>query len=351
MNITYQPLFVLQMQHDYYEDNRCRDFDIIPTLACQNNLRRFGLGIKVYNDQAIIYCEKQNGSTSPRIPIQGDIRLTFGLRLKTPFFSKITELPSGTQPFLLSNLNTDGSFKTANADGNILLSKNITIDSADQMAIRGDGFSIDLPNGNTSQVRAAVLRPLTSFQNLPPFDIKLGSRNANIKFSENQRGLIRLDYPDTGSPNTAYVDTELAAMRSFAFIEIWKNAQTDYTKTEKLVVQWRRRADIWRYFIINTVSNQALSVGVNKPNNPSPVYPSISFNAIEESNQTEFEKSYIHNLEKPNIVLFRSSVPIPQFEKPFGKISLKSQIGQDTQEVTLAPPAFSTLDNNIIFKF
>ena len=86
MNLNYQTLFSIQLRHDYYADNRCVDFQIVPTADCQAACRRFGLGLRVFTDQVIVYYEQLAGETAPRIALDRNMAFTFGLYLKSSTF-------------------------------------------------------------------------------------------------------------------------------------------------------------------------------------------------------------------------------------------------------------------------
>lgn len=92
--MNYQPLFSLEMRHDYYADGMCPDFDIVPTARTQQLLANyrcvlqpFAWGLRVMTQVAA------NGTAFITLP--DTLQFEFALRLNNPDFVLFTDL-SGT---------------------------------------------------------------------------------------------------------------------------------------------------------------------------------------------------------------------------------------------------------------
>lgn len=89
--MNYQPLFSLELRHDYYADGLCPDFDIVPTARTQQLLanyrcilRPYAYGVRVLTQVA--------GDGTAFITLPDSLRFDFELRLNNPDFVLFTDL-------------------------------------------------------------------------------------------------------------------------------------------------------------------------------------------------------------------------------------------------------------------
>ena len=89
--MKYVPLFVLELQHDYYFDLRCGDFQVVPTPATQQLLANFRCVLKPLPNgvRVLIQVTEQN---IPFIAVPPDTVLCFQLRLQNAEFGLFTDL-------------------------------------------------------------------------------------------------------------------------------------------------------------------------------------------------------------------------------------------------------------------
>src|SRR5215211_755250 len=101
MSIQFQSLFTIQVLHDYYDrhQNRCNDFDIVPTADCQQLMKNLQILHKNYNHRllTVVNASKEVNDTpppafklSPFIGFHPNMVLRFYLIPKNPHFGAIT---------------------------------------------------------------------------------------------------------------------------------------------------------------------------------------------------------------------------------------------------------------------
>jgi hypothetical protein len=103
MSLQFQSLFTIQLLHDYYNkhDNRCTDFDIVPSEEAAAYMKNMRMLHKNYGNKllAVINASKEVNSTPPPdfnllpfISFNKEVILRFYLVLKNPYFSNFTAL-------------------------------------------------------------------------------------------------------------------------------------------------------------------------------------------------------------------------------------------------------------------
>jgi hypothetical protein len=113
IRFAYQPIFRVQVRHDYYRDGNCPDFQLWPSQACQQLLDRYGLRLKMSAHGLTVYAEVEPESDPPRMrnPFEGEsLKFSFFMGLKNPYFQGFTDLPAhrlGQDVFYFNNLLED----------------------------------------------------------------------------------------------------------------------------------------------------------------------------------------------------------------------------------------------------
>jgi hypothetical protein len=353
MNVQFNTLFSINLKHSYYASGLCADFDIVPTAECQANMRRFGLGAKLVGGVLLVYFEQTPATIGPRLKMEDWTPFRFMLQLRQSAFYNYTMLPNSRKPFFFSNLDDNGAEKPQNTEGSFL-SKNTTPDATDLMDIKSNAFTVNHPLG-TTQIKLSIMRPLTGFQLAKTIDTRPLAPSTPVNLPNFQNGLIKIESDNSPTPQYVFSDVLAAANRPFGIIEIWKGAATDYTQTQRFMLNWTRKMDFWRYFILK-----------NKvPPSPNPVVPvpytidienikaveypkTARFDLVCEADFTAAERLTISNYTDADVDLFRSSVALPQFERPLGKIRLSHAQGRI--DMLLPQPTFRSADTNIIVK-
>lgn len=94
MKLSYAPLITLEITHDYYDDGRCRDFELFIPSRSQRELERHRL-IARHNDGVLTILKPAE------VDLDKHARLHIGLKLRNAFFGNITasdDLPSTSSP-------------------------------------------------------------------------------------------------------------------------------------------------------------------------------------------------------------------------------------------------------------
>jgi hypothetical protein len=344
MNIQYNTLFSINLRHNYYANGLCPDFDIVPTAECQAFMRRFELGAKLLGGVLLVYFEESVATGKPRVKVEDWLPFRFVMQLKQSAFYNYTVLPKATKPFFFSNLDENGVEKVPNTEGSFL-SKNATPDLADLIDIKSNAFSVQHPLG-TTQIKLSLFRPQTGFELVKTMEARPLTTTTAVSLPTFQNGLVKVENNSDGTPQYFYADAAISGSKPFGIIEIWRNPTRLYTPPQVFNLKWERKKDFWRYFIIKREAETDFSIKIE--NVKAAEYPSARFDVINEADQTAKEKQIISNYTDAAIDLFRSSVELPQFERPFGKINLSDTMGRI--DILLPQPTFRSTDTNIIVK-
>ena len=345
MNIQFNTLFSINLRHNYYTNGLCPDFDIVPTAECQAFMRRYGLGVKQLGGVLVVYFEQSAGSSMPRVKLDDWTPFRFVMQLKQFAFYNYTVLPNATKPFFFSNINESGVEKVPNTEG-VILSRTNTPDNSDLIDVKSNAFSVNHSLGTTS-IDLSILRPQTGFQLAKTVEARPLTTSTPVSLPSFQSGLVKIQSNSSGTPQYIYAESSVAITKPFGIIEIWKGVATDYATPQVFTLNWERKVDFWRYFILKKSSATSFSILIE--NIKAAEYPlDARFDFINEADQTATEKQIINNYTDAAIDLFRSSVELPQFERPFGKIRLSDTLGRI--EMLLPQPTFRSTDTNIIVK-
>jgi hypothetical protein len=353
MNIQYNTLFRINLKHNYYANGLCPDFDIVPTAECQVNLRRFGLGAKQIGGILVVYFEQSPATSKPRLKLADWTRFGFTLQLRQYAFYNYTVLPNSTLPFFFSNLNENGVEKAPNTEG-VILSKTNTPSTNDLLELKPNAFTAHYPLGTTA-LNVSIFRPQTGFQLAKTIEIRPLTTSTAVSLPDFQSGFMKIENNSSPTPQYVYSDARVASNRPFGIIEIWKSAATDYTTPQVFTLNWARKKDFWRYFVLKKEVQteesppEPTNLYIEVKNQKAPEYPeNVAFNLVNEIDITAAEKLIISNYTDVKVYLFRSMVELPQFERPLGKIHLSDLVeGIDMQ---LSQPTFRSTDTNIIVK-
>jgi hypothetical protein len=92
MTTTYAILATVTLQHDYYADGRSNDFEIIPSAATAAALKGAAILTRTIGNVLVLLVKvDEDGATYIDLP--SDLKLTFYMRLSSPAFINITNIP------------------------------------------------------------------------------------------------------------------------------------------------------------------------------------------------------------------------------------------------------------------
>ncbi|WCT10384.1 hypothetical protein [Mucilaginibacter jinjuensis] len=354
MNLNYAILFSVELMHDYYTDQRCPDFAIVPTAETAVAMKNMGMVYKFAGNQLFVLV-RVNESGLPLIPIQSTKNFVFAMLLQHVHFYNFTNLsytPSAPQRYYFSNTNQNQSGTDVLLQSKIALYNNATTYNIGDLVATNTGNIYEalkpgsgnaLTNTDAWLNRNKVqyvnggdlitLAPyITSFAVTPAntFTVNVnGLNNAGTAYDQKVLDTINLTYDTAqstiqlkldnlpsgkysidinGQKNLIYIDSTLAASRDvFGIINIVNNyaspsvfglfdAAGKPNKT-RFVIRFANRAVIWRYI--------ARTADVTSVNDSRPAPDKYTFTAGD-----------------PNE--FISVKPIPFNQQPVNTLSIES---------------------------
>ena len=110
--MQFDSLFHVEILHNYYKEGKGEEFVIEPSSTCKRVLQNYGLLFKKvpYGFMVLYEFEGEPGSFHPVKPIEDDLKFTFALSLKKPYFINYSNLPLDSredQIFYGNNLNNN----------------------------------------------------------------------------------------------------------------------------------------------------------------------------------------------------------------------------------------------------
>jgi len=144
MSIQFQPLFTIQLIHDYYNkhEKRCADFDIVPAEDCDLLMKKMQILYKNYKNKflTVINASKNINETpppnfkiTPFLNFPDDLVFRYYLVLKNPHFQNFTSIAlNRSGRFYFSNISNN------NTIGNLALSNPFSSISQEKMYLPGN---------------------------------------------------------------------------------------------------------------------------------------------------------------------------------------------------------------------
>lgn len=146
--MNFKPLFDLRLEHSYYKNRQCPDFQIIPDEITEQQLRNHRAILKTRVD-GVKLIQAVDNTGAPLIPLQEGMVFRFQLKLKNMDFMLFTDLNdlSASELPLYSN-------EGLNELGNIKLHRNLIakLKSIDYFAL------VDIHVNNTLSVASNIMR-------------------------------------------------------------------------------------------------------------------------------------------------------------------------------------------------
>lgn len=114
MNSLHTLLFSISLQHEYFQNRQCTDFDLLPTADCLAHLKKMNIRWRCFENRFLAFIE-ENGRHEPVLNTAtvkyfrkdwGKTVLRFYLKLKNPLFLNYTNLDpaySRSKKFYFSN--------------------------------------------------------------------------------------------------------------------------------------------------------------------------------------------------------------------------------------------------------
>lgn len=280
MKIQFDKLFEVEIYHNYYSSGISQDFLIEPTIACQNQLKDYGLifrqtgkGFAVFYEVA----ENGGGIHHPLKPIVEDAKFSFLLTSRNPYVINYTNLPLATQSnqmYYLHNLNNNQQ------NNQLLLTSDATtefLSEHDLIELRSQFFQYRFESSNIyseieviDELGKTVLQERVAIvEGLFDYPVNLTGYTPG-KFIIKIDGIQKLEF---------YADDTLLSKKIFGVINIFRNdivpvayrftdvngAVTKKTYSAKL----DRRFTFWKYYVVlkyrSNIAAADLSIGRDDP--------------------------------------------------------------------------------------
>ncbi|RZJ91751.1 MAG: hypothetical protein EOO20_04235 [Chryseobacterium sp.] len=333
---AYRKLFSVNVLHNYYEDSLCQDLDFIPANSSRVLMRNQRWIYKAFDTGFNLICETdQDQKAKIRI---GESNLYFGIVLKQAAkFLAITNLnEANPQKNFLSNKKI---YLTNNG-----LNKNLKYSILD--AITGDlfNFNFDLPEHEevTLRLKTALKNDLIieyDTNGAPissPYKIKKninGTFGKLIDLSKLPDGLYIISVKnadDSGSELLTYKifkSAEIQSQATFGILHISIPANEEIVEETKFSISFTRKETFWKYYVINQsgIDLEDFDLFVkDKSTDGHPVYKNYTFAGKPVPTD---DHDPINKIADVPIVLFKSNIKIPFFEKVKTGLELSKKDG------------------------
>jgi hypothetical protein len=313
MELITQQLLRLEIRHNYYRNNRCRDLVVRPSSATAALLRKWGVMCRWTDDGMVLLCEtrNENGIRVPaRLP-SGPFKLVFLLTVTGAQFVNFTDLPlSKGGSVYLNNLSDNPS------GDDLLLHPADHVSLGDRTDIRPLQFTLPLSDtGSSTKIK------VTSDTGGVMMDeeIPAGSACCNIDLAAGGEGIYFLEV--NGEKTPAFFALGIERGTVMGVVELFSDPRVPAAyrmlhdegtlASPAYTVQFNSRATTWTYYI------QGNDLGK---------YGKMSVGSIK-SNVTFEGPEQVTLLDGKPAIAFYSADPIPLAERPELFFQLKKNGG------------------------
>lgn len=344
---AYRKLFSVNVLHNYYEDGLCQDLDFIPANSSRVLMRNQRWIYRAFDAGFNLICEL-NEDERAKIKIE-ERSFYFGISLKQAAkFLAVTNLDEASpQKKFLSNkkiyltnngLNTGLKYSILDAIAGDLLNFSFDLPGPEEVTLRLNSVSknnliIDYDSNGT---------PIAS-----PYKIKKskdGTFGKLINLSKLPDGLYTISVKnaaDSGSDLLTYKifkSAELQAQSTFGVLDIKLPAIDAVIVETKFSISFTRKETFWKYYVINQsgIDLEDFNLFVKDKSadgdtGGNPVYNNYTF--VGKPVPAD-DHDPINKIADVPIVLFKSNIKIPFFEKVKTGLELSKKDG--STEVVLS---------------
>ncbi len=328
LKFQYTPLFVIKLNHNYYEGQPAENFQLIPTKRTVQLIDRMGMLLRHKEGELHILCDtsrKEMLLQRLKQASAAELKFSFFLFTSNPCFANITDIPMDRKGkvFYCSNRNAGAKHEVRLHENEFMGAGelyNYTPQFLENNAEGGVDYRIALENGE-----AESEMPVTMIQN--GFQINTGSLlEGHYKVFGNEDELssfIHMGEKPKGSP--------LGFVELFFQPALKKNVmeelEGDELSTYHYHINFKAREVFWKYLIIPNYLKRVKKLSVSSKKGE------VGFKAAGEEMKDE-TKTFS----------FISEKPIP-FRKSYNyEIQLKKQEGEGGKKTLLKKMAFAPFD-------
>ncbi len=254
MSWSYQKLFKVNFQHNYYADGKCGDFTVVPTADCARLMQNYQLLIRTTNDGFTVLCQAKQEGNDWKVArtLDPNFRLSFFLINNNLYFSNFTDLPFVVESkvYCFSNLVHNVQNQQQ------LLHANTEVSEAEAVTIKPQVFAYDI-----SALTAPVAIKITNTKGEVVVKETVEDLEAGYKVDLSLEPESRYQLDANGEIFDFYT-YNFATMKSiWGAIEIYNdpsasNADKMVDDNDVLAPQdyklvFKTRNTIWKYFLLN----------------------------------------------------------------------------------------------------
>ena len=292
-NVRYEPLCVVELQHEYYTQKEFADFQLQPSTATANLMRQYGILLKQVGNK--IYLLVQTEQMRPKRIFDKPLCWSFYIHIKNGYFTNFTNTRLGNfreHVYYFNNLNSNVQDNTAFLSQKITpFQKNVDYQLGDWVqdnngkcweaiqdkptqAPKTDGDQWQLCHTQTPCVTFLDHIPLLNSANLysqaqqyptTSYDPVSGQYTQALNSSSNSEQSGLFYRPNHPSSPWCYAYNQAWQTAPFAIIELHfnPNLAPDYAlldkdntlKSPKYTIRFANRSTWWRYLIHNQTAN------------------------------------------------------------------------------------------------
>lgn len=235
MTSTFKNIFELALYHDFYKEEKCCDFTLLPVSAAARMMSNHGALFRTKENNAFAVILSDASDTTAARPIRPDVSLVFAMKLDNYAFSNFTnEFPSAGKIFLFSN-NIDPTITELDREeiflcGNFLQHR--IVSNLAVMLVLKDAGGNELARSSFEAGSSGI-----AWQ----FDVKLPAND-----------FYTVTEDVTGDTFTYYSDKDLLVSGIFGLIRITNHATSPFTYDGALsyTISFTSSSRTWRYYVV-----------------------------------------------------------------------------------------------------
>ncbi|MDZ7695063.1 MAG: hypothetical protein U5K69_28755 [Balneolaceae bacterium] len=341
----FETLYKLEINHDYYSDERSIDFEVVPSTKTKNKLRdlRFLFRGGPSGCSVLSQVEKSSmGLSAYRVPEQ-PVRFQFFLKQKRPHFLNYTDLPFhqlGQTIYYFNNLqaNVVGGSKYLHPSSS-------QVTSADQLPLKKGNY-LYKTTGTDQHKTARLLYSDLDIEIEQQAENNEGEFQFQFDLSGNPSGRAEL-WIDGSLQEHFYAVNQLDMAGVFGIVDIFHSQDVPgayqfldsngIVDTQVYKLYFNNRSTYWKYIIINRTGTDLDDPGISDSDN--------NYTFTQDTTSSH----------PGNHTIFISDQEIPLLQESIGSLSLRKRFSTDNLLVldSLPNPASEMLmqDQNVNTKY
>ena len=270
----YEILFSVNFKHDYYKTGYSPDFTVVPSRVCRNMLNKNRMLFKETHQGFVVLGDVEKAGTDYVLKrgIADDLKLTFLMKLKNPYFTNYTDIPFSKDESMVYYFN---NLEDHESDGELRLAdKNEIPKSASNATLikKKPKYYSHLFNGSGPEKTAVLTFIDEGFYISQTASEDAGKYHFNFDLSSYDPGRCELSVD--GSGDRFYFAGDSYGEDVFGIIEVFNKPSvpagyrlvngSGVIQSREYIIPFTNRRTIWRYYVYdkfsNTLNNPLLSM-------------------------------------------------------------------------------------------